>query len=720
MIKNNPKKEFPKSNTFLWMRISGVIYLLLHFFASLNNTPLLWGVDSWRYLPFSISCILLLVGLVLLIPPIQSKTKLVLEKIREGLEKIHAPVWLLIIMAIFYIFRQETFLLGDGLLRIRNVEHGLLFTAEEPLDTFIHTSLYNILNSFTSVSAQDVYQYISIFCGTVAICGLFLFLKKFYENKSDRWIAGGIIVTVGSIQLFFGYVESYTIVACLIMLFLFSTLLMMKRERFTLLPSLFLSFAAISHPTSSLFIPAALYGYYYVINKQEHSKEYIYRKWTQTILIFISIIILLLVLFAVNGFTPADFIESYSGKSNILPLFSSGDVYGIFSLNHFIDIINEILLTTPSVIALFLLIIYVRDLSKSYYIRFLFIAGTGALLFMFIFNPKLGFSRDWDVFALAAFPLTMMINCSILKINGNRIFSIEFTIIIISLLHTAPWIYVNSNEPASIERFENIVGSNHWSNFARGAAYDELRSYYYKKNNFEKSLEFAKKSYEYTKSYRYLINLAATYDEIGKSEEAIKIYEEILKENPFDATVHFNLGYAYTNIGLIEEAVSEFKKAIAINPDIKEAHHNLGIYYKSKKQWDRAKSHLKKAAELDPKDSEVYFKLGVIYGNIDSLNQAEYFFKKTIELNPKDKVAHLNLGIVYETKNETRKSIEHFEKAIEIDPEFSTAYYHLAKIYCYHKRDRKKALENLMKAKKIGFNNKMVMELLIEINKRCK
>ncbi len=61
--------------------------------------------------------------------------------------------------------------------------------------------------------------------------------------------------------------------------------------------------------------------------------------------------------------------------------------------------------------------------------------------------------------------------------------------------------------------------------------------------------------------YRAKTNLANLALEAGQTDEAIRLYQEVLKQNPEYALAHHNLGAAYRKKGQIDKAVHHIKQA---------------------------------------------------------------------------------------------------------------------------------------------------------------
>ncbi|MFC1528959.1 tetratricopeptide repeat protein [Candidatus Latescibacterota bacterium] len=634
------------------MIVSGLIYLLLHAAASLSFAQLMWGVDSWRYLPPGTVLIFLLLGLLSFLPLVHRLLKPKINILGHVLSRIPSVFWLPIGAVVFYVLRQKTFFLGDGLLRITNTEANYLFSFEEPLDTLLHNIAYDYLHSFFNVSGKEIYQWISILVGVIALWGLLYYSRDLFKNSGERWFIGLLVALTGTVQLFFGYVESYTIVNCLILLFLLSSLLMLKRERMTVVPVVFLSLAVISHPVGAMFLPGAVYAYYTVISKPRTGA----RKYLEFLLpagIFSGVVIALLIVFWISGITPLAFIKHYLRGSNILPLFSTGDLYGILSLYHLIDIANEIGLIIPSIIALSYIGSRFRLLRLSDSILFLLLCTAGMLFFMSTFNPKLGYSRDWDIFALTAFPVTLLLGMLILDLKEKNLFSIAFPLILISFIHTGSWIWVNSSESVSRERFEFLASSFWWTDSARGMAEEVLGSYYFEKNNLEEYLIHWEKAYELTGNTRYFDNIART---LWYLDDLEKLREFVEKDGSL-AVGHFSLGSVYLSRKMLDEAEDEFKKVLAINPEYPEVHFKLGIIYTMMGRYDDAISENLEAARHTDKASInylIYNNLGYAYMKKNNIREAKKAFSTVIRLKPDESSAHYSLAyIYYHEKNES-------------------------------------------------------------------
>ncbi len=558
--------------------ILGLGYLMVHGIACFIPSPLIWGFDVWRYWPSYIGWILALAGLSIVFP-IRNEMKRSLILIRDRIKTV--PIWIWLVMAglIFYLFRQATFFLGDGMLRIRNAELGHFFSTDQPMTTLFHAYVFRLFQMFGIPSGRIAYQAISLVCGIATLGGSIHYLKKLSLDENLKWMLGLLIVSTGALQFYFGYVESYTISTSLILLFLLSSMVMLETRKALAAPAMYLSLGMIFHPTGILFGLGFLYAYGMVFQPR-----IITSRWIKPFGIFLVAILVMFGLFYLHGITPLDFIRSYGKEGNLKPLFSRPEIDGILSWTHLIDIINQLALAVPTIIGLPVIFMGMKGHKRSPWINFLILSCIGPLVFLCIFNPKLGFARDWDILAVIAYPITLLVGIGLIQYFKHDLYPLAFTIIVISLLHTIPWIALNSSRSASIARFETLITIPHWSNFSKATARDELGIYYRDRGENEKALPLFKEAYNLTYNNRYLLNagklhylmkdyrnslsvfeflagmkdslnyevpfyLASTYQAIGEFPKAIHYYHRSLQQKPDESITYFCLGYAYLETG---------------------------------------------------------------------------------------------------------------------------------------------------------------------------
>ena len=301
--------------------ITAAIIYLLHVIPIFSDNSNFWGTDQWRYMPRFIQIILLCIAVLSFIP---SVTKLLHGKLYYFINAIikrikSLPVWsisaalIIISFAVFWILRQRTYFLGDGYLRLRGLGLGQRYVVFEPLDTFIHSVLYEYINKIIAINPAFVFNLVSIICGVLFLFLIYRFTNIFTTSKNLKFLALSSFLFMGTVQLFFGYVENYTILALMVTAFLYFGYRVINHNVPFYIPVFVSSFAICIHPTGIVLLPALLYLFileWIKINDKRLRFLLILRSIASILLP----LILLFTLFQLKaGISPIDFIRRYMG-----------------------------------------------------------------------------------------------------------------------------------------------------------------------------------------------------------------------------------------------------------------------------------------------------------------------------------------------------------------------------------------------------------------------
>lgn len=641
------------------MIIFALIFLLLHLAATIPGIGFLWGVDAWSYFSFPIAIMIGAIGLSGIIPATNNIHIDLFERYSGLFNKIPIPVVVIACGLLFFLFSQELPLLGDGFLRIRNAESGTYIVSPEPMDTFLHIFFFSLLNKSVGLGAKEIYAYLSIFSGMAAIGGALHYIRKIF-TESKRGFVFAAFFLCGSVQLFFGYVESYSIMAALVILFLFSAWDMLLEDKFKIAPAFFMFLPMIFHPLSVVFLPAGIYAYYITIQKMP--KRFFYTIYV--LLVGIFAMILLGTAFAYIGFGFEKLFDLFGTGSHILPL--AGD-YGIFSLLHLLDVINEIFLTTPAIIGIPLLFKHFTRIKNKPVFVFLTISVFFSFVFMLIFHTKLGFARDWDLTAVFAFPMTLLIIFLITKSDKRK--EKKYTamiIVLVSLIHTVPWILVNSSESLSFARASDMADTKHWTNSSRARLYDEISYYLFDNAKAKASLKPLYKSYELEKNERILYKIAVIYHGLGNNDSAAAVFKRLSGRGYKESKVTQMLGTLYFEEADFARSAMQWKKLAEIDSSKKlMALKNAGKCHMQMQQYDLAAEYFEKALGLGREDAEALRSLAETFYYAGKDAKAMEIWKKLIKQNPEDPVNYYNLALSQTAAGLFDKALKSIDRAAQ-------------------------------------------------------
>jgi Tfp pilus assembly protein PilF len=659
------------------MLIVAIIFILLHLLAGVIDPQALWGVDSWYYSGTEVTVSLAIFSIFALIPQVNKKIYFQFEKLAKKLDRIPFYYYVIAFGIIFYLFHQTTYFLGDGYLRIKNTNSGMLLTPEQPLDTMLHTITLYLVNKVISSNAGDIFRAYSIISGMFFVGGLIYYAKKLIENVVHRWMFILIVLFQGYILLYFGYVESYSIMFTLSFLAAMAALLMIKEKTFSVIPIILSVASILFHPISGMYLPAIIYAYYISIDDKAALR------WASVVGIVILPIVALVVGFVWGGMAFGRFEEHYFGDSRMLSLFGDENGLGIFTFNHILELFNSLLLAVPVVI--FLPFISWKANKRNV---FLWISMGISFLFVSTVNSGLGVSRDWDLFSLISIPVVLFVGIGLIKTEdrGNTSNRLMFLVLVVSILHTVPWLSLNSSQEKSISRAKNMLDSPGWSSAHNTRLADAFATYYDNREELDSAEVYINLAYKYEPNPRYIFGLAYFEQKRNNYHEAIRLYESI--QGKFSRKAYS------TNVKLAE------------------------LYYATK-QFKKAGDSYKKALELNSKETVMYFNMALSYISAKMVDDAIWSLEELLKREPDHKDALYNLSNLYYKSDEFMNAAKYFKRIQKLEPQKASMDYNLAVCYV-NTGDFETGLKYANLARDKGYEWNTISAMIKDINLKIK
>ena len=471
-------KKVKTSATQAWLsttiRLWGLIVLSLHLAAYYLPEATAWSMWPYTFLPIWIGWLLVLVTGTLTIPLVNQavwKTPARLWTIFKAMPTArYTQVWFGIVALLsgilFWVARLQHLRWGDSylltvLLTHPDLDVRVVYNWQAPFTVFLHQRLWQVVaHPLLNWPVENVYATISIVCGVLFVYLVLNFAAQLGHNPLESFMMAGIVFTTGAMQLFFGYVENYTIISLLVMLTIFLAWQTTRGQLSLLWPAVGLSLTNAFHPSTVFLWPGVLL------------LAYMYRRRRQASLLG-SVLQITLPPFVIGGCVLALMESGGHGLNAFLgvdrpgggdgiwfvPLFeitTEWQKYTMFSVAHFLDWSNIHLLISPFGIPIIVLV-----LSAAYRFKFILFNTTadrefayflGLTSFMYIlltwlWNPDYGGQKDWDLFAPSAFVYTLLAGYLLIKALPNQAALKENGLIIISisLLHTFAWIFMNTH-----------------------------------------------------------------------------------------------------------------------------------------------------------------------------------------------------------------------------------------------------------------------------------
>ncbi|AUX47238.1 hypothetical protein SOCE26_087500 [Sorangium cellulosum] len=159
-----------------------------------------------------------------------------------------------------------------------------------------------------------------------------------------------------------------------------------------------------------------------------------------------------------------------------------------------------------------------------------------------------------------------------------------------------------------------------------------------------------------------LLNLAVTYNDLGKYEAARQVYSRIRRGegtggivDPFArgkiANMHAALAQAYADAGCAQEAIDELKRAVALCPTFADLQLRLGTMYRDAGNLALAREHYTAARDANPKFAPARVLLGVALLALGAADQAIAEWREALAIDPDNKMAKMYLRMVEAQRN---------------------------------------------------------------------
>lgn len=478
IIAKNPQERL-LSAIQLW----GLILLTLHLAAPKLPEGTSWSLWPYTFLPSWLGWTLALLTGMLIIPAIgqfvlaglrftiyPSERSLFLGRLtshtsRSALYALAA----LFSGLLFWLARLRHLRWGDAYLLSKalstpNLELRVIYNWQAPFTVFLHQRLWQfVADPLLGWPVEYVYATTSILCGMIFVYVLLMFTAQLGRTRVESAILAGLVLTTGSMQLFFGYVENYTIISLGLLITLFLAWRALQGELQPVWPVLALSLTNAFHPSTVFLWPGMLLLSWLCWRQGRVSEVGVV--W-QTVLppLLVGGSVLALMESGGHGIAALLGPDRPGGGDGVwfVPLFKIDpqwrkyQPYTMFSVAHLLDWLNLHLLISPFGLPLLAMILVAVQRYRLTlfdqppdrdYGRFLALTAAMYVLLTWVWNPDYGGRKDWDLFAPSAFIYTLLAGYLLVRAmrDQEKLSQAGLFAITVSLLHTAAWIFANTH-----------------------------------------------------------------------------------------------------------------------------------------------------------------------------------------------------------------------------------------------------------------------------------
>ena len=189
------------------------------------------------------------------------------------------------------------------------------------------------------------------------------------------------------------------------------------------------------------------------------------------------------------------------------------------------------------------------------------------------------------------------------------------------------------------------------------------------------------------------LHIASNLDQMGKSDEAVRVLEAMANEQPERIDALVRLGDLWRSkvkqpgpFPEYDRALAAYDRAVARVPNPQQQHWSLffsrAVVLERSGRWARAEPDLLKALELEPEQPSVLNYLGYSWADQRlHLDKALPMIERAVELRPRDGYIVDSLGWVHFRLGNLEKALSYMEQAVELRPQDPTINDHLGDVY---------------------------------------
>ena len=172
------------------------------------------------------------------------------------------------------------------------------------------------------------------------------------------------------------------------------------------------------------------------------------------------------------------------------------------------------------------------------------------------------------------------------------------------------------------------------------------KSYVFEKNSdFSASMDALKKVYDES-SYEMNLRLGWLNYNAGLFDESVIFYSRAQKLKPYSEEARFGLILPLAALGKWNDVIKTYDEILTVSPNNTVALYRLGLVYYGRKDYNKANTLFKKVVDLYPFGYDGLLMLGWTSYFLGNSNQAKVLFNKVNLYNPGDKSANEGLGLI--------------------------------------------------------------------------
>ncbi len=197
----------------------------------------------------------------------------------------------------------------------------------------------------------------------------------------------------------------------------------------------------------------------------------------------------------------------------------------------------------------------------------------------------------------------------------------------------------------------------------------------------------------------------------GNLLEAVSLYREAIKVNPYYIPAHIKMALCYLGLGRYSDALEVIKKAEELDPTDENIKVVKAKILHAMGKDGKAKNILYEILKNNPQNLDARHALAVIFYHSYDYMEAQKLLVENLRYNPNHFWSLITLGRIFQEKRVFSTARNYYEKAIESSPENPWGYVNMALLYL-ESGDKNLAITFMEKAKSLSPEDPQILNLL--------
>jgi Tfp pilus assembly protein PilF len=602
--------------------------------APITYPPSFWGINHLQYFDWPKRLLVLLGGIMLAaILTMMAKRFRVSATIKRVALYGLAPLSLL---CLFYLLHVRHNYLGDGVLRIAQLDANYMLMPTEPLGYLANVAVYRFagpLLHFTAEQAMEVLSYIS---GIITYFAALYLARTLCHSAEQRLTAFVVLMFSGVTLLYCGYAETYTLLPAFLMFFFAAGMRALQGRLSMLIPGSLYLLLVLFHFQFLYLIPSVLLLGYFKYRRKDRRA------------FIVSIILSLLSLVTAFIAPQLSTVPTKSLGDFLMSFLPGNDAYWLFSARHILEIINELLLTAIAPLILLVAVLMSRPkilTMNNGSALFVIAALPGALALLTLLHPSLGYPSDWDLFSSAGVIIAI---CAITLYTAQKKFALNraasLALGAIGITSFLAYAAVMADYDRAMARQVDILSI---SDQEGAYGFESIGNDLSRRNLPDQAEQMWKRSLKLRPHWRIYGNLGHLALDRGDVDAAEYYAKKALSLDSTNSQLYMTLGLAYMVQKHFELAETNLRRACSITPREPGSHHNLAVCLDEQGRFAEAEAEARTAVSLGPGVARFLAGLGSILCDQGKFPESEDVLMSGLARSPSDPELTTDLIILY-------------------------------------------------------------------------